>query len=217
MVAQKVDSKGQRFIKENWFKLSTRQIAFNLGVSQTTVREWGDKLGLGNKPWIKKDKRHKQSIAGERLCERMPENLTFAEMVRYILAKLTAKRMELIAEQEHLEQCQLDPDGKIAVQIQAAKRDLDKIESIVTDYETLSLELDELGYKQPGIADEPETIEELFKYLDLKEVREKEGRLAGKVAVAANVCKADWQELTEFEDGSLDPCLLCPEGVLANE
>jgi len=60
-------------------------------------------------------------------------------------------------------------------------------------------------------------IFELIKELDKHKRREQEGRLADKVRIAAANVADDWNELTEYEDGTVDKPFLSPEGELKDE
>jgi hypothetical protein len=57
-------------------------------------------------------------------------------------------------------------------------------------------------------------IFELIKDLDTHKSRVEEGRLTAKVALAAERITDDWNEVMEFEDGTLDKPFLSPEGEL---
>jgi len=57
-------------------------------------------------------------------------------------------------------------------------------------------------------------IFELIKELDTHKRRLQEGRMAAKVAVAAERIADDWNEVMEFEDGTVDKPFLSPEGEL---
>jgi len=55
---------------------------------------------------------------------------------------------------------------------------------------------------------------ELVKELDTEKKRRQEGRLNAKVQMAAELVTDDWNNVIEFEDGTLDKPLLSPEGEL---
>ncbi len=55
---------------------------------------------------------------------------------------------------------------------------------------------------------------ELFKELDTLKKRKEEGRISKKVFEAAQVVKNDWNQIMEYEDGTLDKPFLSPEGEL---
>jgi len=57
-------------------------------------------------------------------------------------------------------------------------------------------------------------IFELLKELDTLKLRKEEGRMAAKVAFAAQRIGDDWNEVMEFEDGTVDKPFLSPEGEL---
>jgi hypothetical protein len=60
-------------------------------------------------------------------------------------------------------------------------------------------------------------IFELIKELDTIRSRVKEGLLAAKMAIAAEHVKDDWNQVMEFEDGTLDKPFLSPEGELKDD
>ena len=99
MADRKVDERCQQFIRDNWYKLASREIAKQLGISQTLVRVWGNKLKLGRKPKVYKQRPPKQRKAGSGPCiGQQPVDLDFAGMVRFIFDHLTTKRSELLDE-----------------------------------------------------------------------------------------------------------------------
>ncbi len=60
-------------------------------------------------------------------------------------------------------------------------------------------------------------IFELIKELDTHKRRAEEGRLAAKVAHAAERIADDWNEVMEYEDGTVDKPFLSPEGELKDD
>lgn len=60
-------------------------------------------------------------------------------------------------------------------------------------------------------------IFELIKELDTHKRRLEEGRIAAKVAVAAQHIADDWNEVMEYEDGTVDKPFLSPEGELKDD
>ncbi|MHC4300612.1 MAG: hypothetical protein ACYS7Y_25330 [Planctomycetota bacterium] len=64
------------------------------------------------------------------------------------------------------------------------------------------------------IEESRKNIFELIKELDTQRRRTEEGRLAEKVRLAAQHVAHDWNQVMEFEDGTLDKPFLSPEGEL---
>jgi len=218
MADKKIDGKAEQFIRENWFRLSSRDIAEALNVSQSLIRNYGKKLKLGSKPKVYKQRATTGKLAGEKVKAIRPaKDLDFPGMVASLFDHLTAKRSELLTELDALEALPDDGTGKLEIKSNQVESELNKTDSILLDMEEVKAELEELGEGVAKSPDQIDTIEQLLAFLDKPEIRQREGRLAAKMVIASDRVKQDWMEYTQYETGEVDCPFLCPEGILANE
>jgi len=113
------------------------------------------------------------------------------------LASWTTQRTSLLAAKGSLSKEHQDYQGRKDIKLRDLKGSRDQ------------------RFKQ--IEESRRNIFELIKELDTHKRRVQEGRLAEKVRIAAQKVSDDWNQLTEYEDGTVDKPFLSPEGELKDE
>jgi len=204
----------REYIRENWAALSCRQLGKELHCNPTTVMRTGQRMGLGRKP-------HPRQVS-EGQAQRKRENVptdknspTFFDMVTSVFAQLVSERNTLLERLQQLAKLPSDDRGRVALEVGSTTDKLNKIEASLIDAEELAEASQKYRPKKPSPADELTTFDELFDHLNTPEARKEEGRITGKVKIAAQRVAEDWQHnLFTYEDGSVDVVMLTPESVM---
>jgi hypothetical protein len=140
-------------------------------------------------------------------------------MVSSVFKTLSEKRAELLGELAALHKLPSDDSGKLAIRLQAVESEESRVSTLLYDVEEIKEELERItGKAEKPVGNKPgdfDDIASLIPFLSQPEQREREGRLAEKVRIAAQLVKNDWQQLFDYGEGDLDCPMLTPEGVLS--
>ena len=206
MASKPLTDAHKQYIKENWHTQSLQEMAEHIHCHKSTVDKWGRKMGLGPKPDARQIEVGQITLEQRRAIKRKA-GPTFFDMVDESFNELVRQRENLV---EQIEQAKTMPKGgHVAATVAGLSEMLEGVEKVLCDMEEIQEESLPHRPKTPRPGEFTD-IDDLLTHLNQDDVRKREGRLAEKYKMGAEILRQDWTEnLHTYEDGTLDTLLLC--------